>query len=97
MGAGFIRKNPKSTGSDWSICGLVCGDLSAQVRLVLFCVCFASVLWPHSGEGLKLAERVFLGYAGRLCENGEVTEKFRYRHSKIYIRLIYEIHFERNG
>jgi hypothetical protein len=79
------------------ICGLVCRDLSARVPLVLFCVCFASVPGPHSREGLKLAERVFLGYASRLCKNDEVTKKFRYRHLKICIRLISQIHFKRNG
>jgi hypothetical protein len=48
------------------ITGLNSGDLSAQVRLVLFCVCFSGVPGPHSGEGPPIAERVKTGYASRL-------------------------------
>src|SRR5271155_1479758 len=33
------------------ITGLCCGELSAQERLVLFCVCFTGALLAHSGEG----------------------------------------------
>ena len=59
------------------ISGLYCGDLSARILLVLFCVCFTGVFGPHSGEGLPIAERVKSEYSGILRQNGEVTEKFR--------------------
>jgi hypothetical protein len=43
------------------ITGLGRGELSARVVLVLFCVCFGGLLWPHSGEGPPIAERVIFG------------------------------------
>jgi len=46
-----------------------------------------SVFWPHSGEGLPIAERVKSEYASTLWWNGEVTEKFHQWDFKICIRL----------
>ena len=60
------RASGKFTCPRCPITGLVGGEVSAQVRLVLFCVCFSGVPGPHSGEGPPIAERVKTGYASRL-------------------------------
>ena len=59
------------------ITGLNSGEVSVRILLVLFCVPKRGVFWPHSGEGLPIAERVKSEYSSTLRMNGEVTKKFR--------------------
>jgi hypothetical protein len=59
------------------ITGLGRGELSARVFLVLFCVCFGGLLWPHSGEGPPIAERVIFGVVRFVRLNQALRTKTR--------------------
>jgi hypothetical protein len=56
----------KSSDRNDPITGPICGEVSARIRLVLFCVGKIGVFGPHSGEGPPIAERVKSEYAGTL-------------------------------
>ena len=76
------------------ICWNICGEVSAQVLLVLFCVWKWEVPRAHSREVFHTAERVENGELPLLLEIQEVTQKFRYCSFKMYIRVSLNFCFE---